>query len=49
MSWIFYGSMAYEVHQSLIDAELDTPGFLLRDGQHEEIDNSEFILKDNPI
>ena len=28
---------------------LDTLGFLLRDGQHKEVDYSEFILKGNPI
>ena len=28
---------------------MDAPDFLLYNGQHEEVDHSEFILKDNPI
>ena len=38
-----------KIHQSFIDAELDVLGFLLHDGQHEEVDNSKFVLKDTPI
>ena len=28
---------------------MDTPKILLYDGQHEEVDHTEFIFKENPI
>ena len=37
------------VHQSYIEAELDAPGILLHDGQHEEIDHIEFIFRDKQM
>ena len=37
------------VHQSFDDVELDASKILLREnGQHEEVDPTEIILKDNP-
>ena len=33
------------VHQSYIEAELDAPRILSHDGQHEEIDQIEFIFR----
>ena len=36
------------VHQSFDDMELDTPEILLcEDGQYEEVDSTEIVLKDN--
>ena len=35
--------------QSSIDAKLDASGILVHDGPYEEVDLTDFILKDNPI
>ena len=36
-------------HWSSIDLKLDTPEILIHDGQHEEVDPTDFVLKDNLI
>ena len=36
-------------HRSSIDIELDAPRILVYDGQHEKVDPTKFILKDNPV
>ena len=51
----FHLSVCYQedetlgVHRSYIEAELDAPGILLNDGQHEEIDHIEFIFRDKQL
>ena len=45
----FQKNKTSRVYQSFIDIELDSLDFLLPDGQHEEVDNFEFVLKDNSI
>ena len=49
LSEYFQKDKISEVHQSFIDVELDALNFLLCDGQHQEADHFESILKDNPI
>ena len=51
----FHLSVCYQedetlgVHRSYIEVELDAPGILLHDGQHEEIDQIEFISRDKQM